>query len=113
VPCIYGDVANEEVLRRLNIESAKIVISTIPDDEDNAFLIKYIKYRNPKIVLIVTSAQVNTALDLYDKGADYVIVPHLLSGEMVSSLLREIIEGKKDVNELKVRSIKHLRNESF
>ncbi|HIJ11135.1 TPA: hypothetical protein HA278_03710 [Candidatus Woesearchaeota archaeon] len=110
IPCVYGDVANDEVLKRLNLHSIKMVISTVPNDEDNLFLIKYIKKINPKVIMIVTSSHAGTALHLYENGADYVIVPHLLSGEMVSHSLMELIEKKKDIEEVKIRHMRHLRS---
>jgi len=110
IPCIYGDVANDEVLKRLNLHSAKMIISTIPNDEDNIFLIKHIKKNNPGAIMIVTSSHAGTALHLYDVGADYVIVPHLLSGEIMSHSLVEFIEKKKDIEEVKARHIRHLKS---
>ncbi|RLE44826.1 hypothetical protein DRJ25_06330, partial [Candidatus Woesearchaeota archaeon] len=51
------------------------------------------------------------ALELYSKGADYVILPHFLGGNYVSTLLEDINQDKKKLkltrdfhlNELKER----------
>ena len=39
VPCIYGDVGDIEILERLNLKEASMVISTVPDKNDNLLLI--------------------------------------------------------------------------
>ena len=41
-------------------------------------LIKKVKRANSETPVFVTSMQVDEALELYDHGADYVILPHLL-----------------------------------
>ena len=110
IPCVYGDVANHEVLKRLNLNSVKMVVSTIPNDDDNVFLIKYIKKINPNVIIIVTSSHAGSALHLYDIGADYVIVPHLLSGEIMSHSLIELIEKKRDIEDVRIRHIRHLKS---
>ena len=113
IPCIYGDLGNREVLKRLNLHNAKMVISTVPNEQDNGFLINYIKKHNPKVVVIVMSPHGSGAVKMYERGADYVIVPHLLSGEMVARFLRELMENKKDIGDIRLRHMKHLRDMGY
>ena len=113
IPCIYGDAGNLEVLKRLNLHNTKIVVSTVPNEHDNEFLIRYVKKHNPKVNVVVTSPHGSGAVKLYEEGADYVIVPHLLSGEMVARFLKELMENKKDIDDIRLRHIKHLRDMGY
>ena len=87
VPCMYGDATNAEILEKARVQKADLVVSTIPNEADNAHLIKYVKGINKKAFLVVTANQVPQALELYKMGADYVILPHLLGGKRVARML--------------------------
>tara|TARA_Y100000310_G_scaffold31624_1_gene29971 strand:- start:13196 stop:14851 length:1656 start_codon:yes stop_codon:yes gene_type:complete len=85
IPCIYGDIGNVEFIKKLNIDNAELVVSTIPTNYENELLIKEAK--KGRAVAIVTSNHVENALKLYNFGANYVILPHFLGGEHVALLL--------------------------
>jgi hypothetical protein len=105
-PCFYGDVGDPETIERLNFKKAELVISTVPTVEYSMNLIKKVKKRNKNAIIFVTAEQVDHALDLYDLGADYVILPHFLGGEYASILLEDIT---KDLNKLVVTKLKHIK----
>ncbi|MBU4492806.1 MAG: cation:proton antiporter, partial [Nanoarchaeota archaeon] len=105
VPCIYGDVADSEILGRLGLDKAEMVISTVPEEQDNLLLIKKTKDVNKKALIFVTANQVDEALTLYDAGADYVILPHLLGGDHVSILLEDFTG---DINKILETKLKHI-----
>jgi len=64
------------------------------------------KKGNPNIVIFVTTYQVDDALQLYDAGADYVILPHFLGGHHASVLLEE---ASKDITKLVKRKLSHIK----
>ena len=105
-PCLYGDIGDPETMGRVDFKKAKIIISTVPTIEYNTSLIKKIKRVNKKALIFVTAEQVDHALELYDLGADYVILPHFLGGEYASILLEDI---SKDKNKLIVTKFKHIK----
>jgi len=105
VPCIYGDVGDSEILERLGLNKAEMVISTVPEEQDNLLLIKKTKEVNKKALIFVTANQVEEALILYDAGADYVILPHLLGGDHVSILLEDFTG---DINKILETKLKHI-----
>ncbi|PIN69370.1 hypothetical protein COV93_05765 [Candidatus Woesearchaeota archaeon CG11_big_fil_rev_8_21_14_0_20_43_8] len=106
VPCIYGDVADPEILERLNLKNAKMIISTIPDDKTSRLLIQKTKRINKDAMIFVTSYQVDEALELYDAGADYVILPHFLGGDHFSLLLEDF---SLDLSNLIHKKIAHIQ----
>ncbi len=106
--CMYGDIATKEVLNNLNLKRAKIIISTVPSEKDNILLIKHIKQINPKIKVFVTSNHMHQAKHLYKEGADYVILPQVLSGEKVSIILRKVLDNKKYAKTLKDKHIRYI-----
>ena len=110
VPCVYGDIGDAEVRERLPFKKASMVVSTVPDKTDNILLIEETKKANKDAVIYVTSSQIDEALELYDAGADYVILPHLLGGEHVSILLQKSTAGINKIIENKLGHIKELKH---
>jgi len=109
-PCIYGDIGDLELIEKLPFAQAKFLISTIPDTEDNMLLIGRAKGVNKNIVAIVTADLVDEALQLYDAGADYVILPHYLSGKHVALILEEVHNDIKRILKHRRRHIKELHH---
>ena len=89
IPCKYGDASDTEMLKELNIEKVKMVISTIIDTEVNLQLVNKIKEINKKAIVIFKANQIDEALQLYDAGANYVILPHFLGGEHASLMIEK------------------------
>jgi voltage-gated potassium channel Kch len=106
--CIYGDNTNVEVLDKLRLRKVKVIISTVPGESDNLFLLDYVKKINPKVRVLLTAQHVHEAEKLYEKGADYVIIPHILSGEKVSLIIRKVLKDKSYTGKLKNRHSKYL-----
>ncbi len=107
IPCLYGDIINYEILKKAGIKHAKIVISSIPNEEDSLFLIEHVKKENKKALIFVTAHDVEQALELYKAGADYVILPKILTGNKVSDILNKV-KSKKDLFKIRREHIKHL-----
>ncbi len=110
IPCMYGDLADPEILKRLNIPHAQIVISTIPEKEDSIYLINSVKEVNKRASIFVTANRVEEALRLYDKGADYVILPHFLGGHHVSLMLEDVTHDLSKLMKNKISHISELKN---
>jgi len=85
INCVYGDANDYDFLKSIKINSAKMIISTIPDYSTNISILKSID--NKECAFIATSNQIHNAIDLYNSGADYVITPHYLGGDFMASML--------------------------
>ncbi|RLI91799.1 MAG: hypothetical protein DRO90_01790 [Candidatus Altiarchaeales archaeon] len=106
---IYGDISDNEILERINIKDAKIVISTIPNKNDNIFLLSEVRRLNPSAIVFTTANHLNDALELYKNGADYVILPNMLGGEKISEILGYRI-NRSEIEKLKRRHILQLED---
>lgn len=90
VPCIYADATNDELYKELLDRGVKMVISTIRDTDDDRLIIKDTKTYDDDIVVMVVSNHVDEALELYDSGADYVIMPDYISAHHTGLILEEV-----------------------
>ncbi len=108
-PCVYGDIGDIELLEKLRLEQVDMVISTIPDEDAAELLIKKVKQVNPHAIMIVTTMDLNEALNMYENGADYVVVPHLLGGHHASILLEDISYDLDKLVQTKISHIRELR----
>ena len=101
IPAFFGDAADVEFLESLPLEKAKMIISTIPEPDDQKTLIMHIRALSDK-PYIIASLYHNTHLeDLYEAGADYVMMPHLLGGQFISDVLTEKPWNKMTFKDLK------------
>ncbi|MCK4553074.1 cation:proton antiporter [Candidatus Pacearchaeota archaeon] len=109
VPCIYGDVYDVELLKELPLDKIKLAVSTLPDFETNFLLIESIRVVNPDAIIIVRAHQIKEALDLYKKGASYVLTPHFLGGEYVAQMIEDDDLSPEKYFEEKNKHVKTLR----
>jgi len=94
IPCLYGDAGDYEIITRINPKSVKMLVSTVPTLDTNTLLLQNLRAVNKNAVAVVTASQVDEALQLYESGADYVILPHLIGGYHVSSLVKDMNKSR-------------------
>lgn len=85
---IYGDATDYELLEEIGVNKAEIVVSVIPDMMTNMLLLKYLRRHNPSSVFICHADSYDDAARLYEHHASYVILPHLIGSEHVSSFIK-------------------------
>jgi len=108
--CVYGDAYDPLLLEKLNISKAKMIVTTFPGKKSNAYLIKKIKAQNKNAKIIAMADHASDAIFLYKTGADYVILPHHLTGAYVASMLEDVSRKKKDLGAIKKSHIQFLKN---
>jgi len=108
IHCIYGDLGDLEILDRIDLKDAEIVISTIPRMDDNILLIEKTREINPGAMIFVTADTVDQALQLYNIGADYVFLPRILSGEKASELVEKYVKNTDEIKYIKRQHIVEL-----
>jgi voltage-gated potassium channel Kch len=78
------------------IDDASVVISTVPSVHDSINLIARMKGGGRRVKVIVTAESELDALTLYEKKADYVVLPRFIGGLQLAHLL----EGDKTLKTL-------------
>jgi Kef-type K+ transport system membrane component KefB len=89
----YGDISNMATLEHAGIDRAVIVISGISDwflkGTSNLQILRTVRSLTPSARVIVTGDTSQAARDLYAAGADYVMVPSVLSAEHLATVLSD------------------------
>ncbi|MEO8664622.1 MAG: cation:proton antiporter [Ignavibacteria bacterium] len=111
----YGDISHMDTLLNSGIEHAKIIISTIPDSilvgTSNMKLLSNIRSVAPHVKIIVTAESPALAIELYEKGAHYVLVPRVLSSVSLMKVLKTFLNhDTQDVMKEEMEMLKS-RNE--
>ncbi|MBI3638318.1 cation:proton antiporter [Candidatus Wolfebacteria bacterium] len=88
---LFGDTADPEILEKANFKNARLVISTSPKFEDNLEILSRInsliptiedgKVQKNKPKVILRAENERDAKLFYEKGTDYVLLPHFTSGQ--------------------------------
>jgi Kef-type K+ transport system membrane component KefB/Trk K+ transport system NAD-binding subunit len=109
INAVYGDVDDCEFLEDLGINKASLIVSTVPDKESNRIILSVLNMKKNKPLIMLTSRQIRDALELYESGADYVILPHFLGGEFTSRLIEKAKTNGKRYETEKKKELKILR----
>lgn len=86
---LFGDISDIDIQEKAQINNAKLVVSTIPDLEDNTILLQTLKKGNRKAKIIAMAFDTHDARELYKLGADYVILPHLAGGRQIAKIIAD------------------------
>jgi voltage-gated potassium channel len=84
---IEGDATHDEVLERAGIAKAKAIITTLPIDADNLFIVLSARTLNPKLTIISRASEDNSDKKLKLAGADNVIMPDKIGGAHMAALV--------------------------
>ena len=109
VNAIYGDVDDPEFLEDLGIYKSSVIVSTIPEKETNQLILDVLKRNKSKPIVLLTGRQIKDALELYDAGANYVILPHFLGGEYTAKLIETAKNNNKIYQKEKLKELKILK----
>lgn len=95
---IDGDASDDQVLEEAGIENATGLVSALPDDESNLFVVFTARQLNPKLHIVASATDERTARKLTKAGADRVISPVQIAGQrMASVMLRPSVVNFLDV----------------
>ncbi len=108
VDCAYGDAGDQQFLETLPLGKAEAVVSTVRDFEANLLLIEKLKRTNANAIVFATANQLDAALELYLKGATYVIMPRFMVGEHVAKIIENNHFDPKRLAKERARQVKNL-----
>lgn len=101
IPHIYGDAGDEDVLKYVRADKAKLIISTLLDDSVNKDILRFLKDRKSSVTSVMSAKTSESARKLYEAGATFVIIPHILGGELFAQLLKKSKTRKSSWNALR------------
>jgi len=82
-----GDATKDEVLLEAGIEHARALITTLPVDADNLFVVLTAKQLNPNLTVISRASQDSSVNKLKIAGASNVIMPDKIGGAHMATLV--------------------------
>ena len=86
---VQGDATQEEVLEKANISQAKALITAIPNDAENVYVVLTAREMNPGLKIISRSSNSQSDNKLKRAGADNVIMPDRLGGQQMAKLVAQ------------------------
>ncbi|MCB9225290.1 MAG: potassium channel protein [Crocinitomicaceae bacterium] len=87
IPFIKGDSTDDQVLVRANISTASALITALPNDADNLFVVLSARELNPKLKIISRASSFSSMRKLRIAGANNVIMPDTVGGAHMASLV--------------------------
>jgi len=84
---ILGDGTEDEVLLKAGVERADALITALPTDSDNVFIVLTARSLNPHIRIISRASHVASQAKLIKAGADSVILPDKIGGTHMATLV--------------------------
>lgn len=111
IPYIYGDATDTELLDEINIDATKLVISTFSDFGVTQQLVRNIHRINPSAVIICHAVTREEAVALYELGATYVMIPHYIGSEKISSFIRKSGLKKSEFNHFREKHLASLQSQ--
>jgi len=87
IPMIHGDAIDDAIMREAGVNKASCVISALPDDADNLFIVLSARQANKKLKIISRASHSSTYKKLRLAGADNVIMPDHIGGDHMASLV--------------------------
>lgn len=84
---LKGDSTDDDTLKRANVQSAKAVITCMPKDADNLYVVLATREMNPSILIVSRASNVSAVSKLKFAGATNVIMPDSIGGSHMASLI--------------------------
>lgn len=105
---LEGNATSDETLEAARINQAKALITTLPSDADNLFVVLSARSLNPNLNIISRASNKTSVKKLKTAGANNVIMPDSLGGSHMAALVTKpdviefleqiTIQGQSDCN---------------
>lgn len=84
---LEGDATQDEVLLKANIKTAKALITTLPVDADNLYVVLTARALNPNLEIISRATNESSEKKLRMAGVDNVVMPERVGGAHMANLV--------------------------
>jgi len=105
---LYGDVTDPEMTEELQLDKAKLIVSTISDFNTNEYLAHWLDNHNSGCVFICSAETADDAAELYETGASYVMMPHFIGSEKIGTFLQKSGLSKTEFKKFREKHLQHL-----
>ncbi|MCW3804004.1 potassium channel family protein [Plebeiibacterium marinum] len=105
---VQGDASSEEVLDVAQIRKAKALITALPNDADNIFVVLTAREMNPKLKIISRASDFRSDVKLKHAGATNVIMPDRIGGQRMAKLVTQpdVVEFVENILLQRSREVK-------
>ncbi|MCW3786552.1 potassium channel family protein [Plebeiibacterium sediminum] len=105
---VQGDASSEEVLDVAQIRKAKALITALPNDADNMFVVLTAREMNPKLKIISRASDFRSDVKLRHAGATNVIMPDRIGGQRMAKLVTQpdVVEFVENILLQRSREVK-------
>ncbi len=86
---IQGDAASEEIMNLAQIKHARALITALPKDADNMYVVLTAREMNPNLQIISRASEFRSDVKLRRVGADNVIMPDRIGGQRMAKLVAQ------------------------
>jgi Kef-type K+ transport system membrane component KefB/Trk K+ transport system NAD-binding subunit len=107
---LYGDANDPELLEEVGLERAKLIVSTMSDNETNKFIAHWLQTHNPAAVFVCSADGAEHAAELYEDGAAYVMLPHYIGSEKISNFIRKNGFNKTEFKRFREKHLVYLQS---
>ena len=76
----HGDATKDEILKELGIEKAKGLVSVLPTDAENLFVVLSARVMNQNLFIVARAGEEGSEQKLLRAGADKVVSPYHIGG---------------------------------
>jgi len=106
---IYGDAGDVEFLSDLKLNKSELIISTIPNHDTNLLIAEKVREINKKATIMTIGHKIAEAFELYERGVDYVLMPHFLGASYAASMIEKHKLHKAGYDKEKIKQILNLK----
>jgi voltage-gated potassium channel len=82
-----GDATNDEVLKEVGIDKAKGLISVLPTDAENLYVVLSARGLNPRLQIVARAGEEGSEQKLLRAGADRVVSPYHIGGLRIAQTI--------------------------
>jgi voltage-gated potassium channel len=86
---IHGDATRDDVLAMCRIDRARALITALPVDADNLFVVLTAREMNPGLTIISRASDEHSDVKLKRAGATNVIMPDRIGGQRMAKLVAQ------------------------
>lgn len=106
IPVVFGNAHNLEILEKLHVEKARLLVCALPDMDETMFVVDYVKHHFSKLRVFAKANYWEDALHLYKAGADYVVLTEIIGGKVFLEHVEHFLKKGKLLEQVNMIKLK-------